>query len=157
MRVAATNRGATAGGHLAWAPLAPVLAAAVLFGASGCGGPVRRAVAGSVTLNGRPLDGAVILFVPLAAGGRKTGGPISAGRYAFPQEVGLLPGRYRVEIVDDPPLDQAARPDKNSSRPGPTVPVAYSVASPLSIEITADGSAEFDFQLTTKPTPSGNP
>ena len=162
MTAAAETGGASACGHRAWAPLAPVwaapvLAAAVLVGTGGCGGPVRRAIAGRVTLDGRPLDEAVVMFVPLDAGGRKTGGQIAAGRYAVPRDVGVLPGRYRVEIADDPPLDSAVPLEKRPSRPRRQVPPAYSVASSLSIEITADGPAEFDFELTSKLASSGTP
>jgi hypothetical protein len=130
---------------------AALLAAVVGLGLSGCGSSVRRAVAGGVTLDGQPLDEAVIVFVPLDAGGRKTGGPIAAGRYAMSRDVGLLPGRYRVEVADDPPIDPAMRPDRVKPRPRRQLPVAYSVASPLTVEVTADGPAEFDFQLTMKP------
>lgn len=128
-----------------------LLAAVVGLGLSGCGGPVRRAVAGSVTLDGQPLDEAVIVFVPLGPGGRKTGGPIAAGRFAMSRDVGLLPGRYRVEVADDPPIDPGMRPDRMRPVPRRQLPVAYSVASPLTVEVTADGPAEFDFQLTMKP------
>jgi 2-polyprenyl-6-methoxyphenol hydroxylase-like FAD-dependent oxidoreductase len=151
---AATIRGATASGHPAWAPLAPVLAAALLVGASGCGGPVRRAVAGSVTFDGQPLDEAVIMFVPLEAGGRKTGGQISAGRYTVPQEVGVFPGRYRVEVADDPPLDPTMRPDQVKSKARRKIPVLYSTSSPLTIEVGVEGSTDFDFQLLSKPRPT---
>jgi hypothetical protein len=157
MTAAAEIGGATARGHPVWAPLAPVLAAAVLVGTGGCGGPVRRAVAGRVTLDGRPLDEAVVMFMPLGEGGLKTGGPITAGRYAVPRDVGVLPGRYRVEIADDPPIEAAVPPEKRRSRPRRQVPPAYSAASPLTIEITADGPAEFDFELTSKPTSSRTP
>ena len=134
-----------------WPCLSYLLATAVLVGNAGCGGPVRRAVAGSVTLDGQPLDEAVIVFVPLAAGGRKTGGPIAAGRFAMSRDVGLLPGRYRVEVADDPPIDPGMRPDRVQPLLRRQLPVAYSVASPLTVEVMADGPAEFDFQLTMKP------
>lgn len=132
---------------VAWLSLA-----AAIFSA-GCGGPVRRAVAGSVTLDGRPLDEAVILFVPLDAGGRKSGGPIVAGRYEVREDVGLPPGRYRVEIADDPPIDPAMRPGQMKPQPRRNLPVVYSTSSPLAIDVTADGAADFSFALSTKPSP----
>ena len=136
-------------GRPRWTPLAPVLAAAIV--SAGCGGPVRRAVAGAVTLDGRPLDEAVVLFVPLDAGGRKTGAPIAAGRYAVPREVGLLPGRYRVEIAADPPIDPAMRPDQVRQQARRRLPVSYSTSSPLTVEVAANGSTDFDFELVSKP------
>jgi hypothetical protein len=123
----------------------------VLVGNAGCGGPVRRAVAGSVTLDGQPLEEALILFVPLDAGGRKTGSPIAAGRYEMGQDVGLLPGRYRVEIADDPPIDPTMRPGQVKPQPHRKLPVVYSTSSPLTIEVTADGPADFSFNLSSKP------
>ena len=129
-----------------------LLTVAAVMSSTGCGGPVRRAVAGSVTLDGRPLDEAVILFVPLDAGGRKTGGPIAGGRYEMGSDVGLLPGRYRVEIADDPPIDSAMRPGQIRPQPRRNVPVVYSTSSPLAIEATAGGAATFNFDLSSQPT-----
>ena len=124
---------------------------AAVMSSTGCGGPVRRAVAGSVTLDGWPLEEAVILFVPLDAGGRKTGGPITAGRYEMGKDVGLLPGRYRVEVADDPPISPAMRPEQGKPAPRRTLPVVYSTSSPLAVEVTADGPADFSFNLSSKP------
>jgi hypothetical protein len=134
-----------------WPCLSYLLATAVLVATTGCGGPVRRAVAGTVTLDGQPLDEAVIVFVPLDGGGRKTGGRIEAGRYELAKDVGLLPGGYRVEVADDPPIEPGMRPDSVSPRQRRQLPVVYSVASPLTVEVTADGPAAFDFELTVKP------
>ena len=133
-----------------WPCLSYLLAAAVLVGNTGCGGPVRRAVAGSIAIDGQPLDEAVILFVPLDAGGRKTGGLIAAGRYEMSKAVGLLPGRYRVEVADDPPIDPAMRPEQIKPQPHRKLPVAYSTSSPLTIEVTADGPADFSFDLSSR-------
>ena len=144
-----TRRHSSAGGVVvAWVSLV-----AAIFSA-GCGGPVRRAVAGAVTLDGRPLDEAVILFVPIDAGGRKSGGPIVAGRYEVREDVGLPPGRYRVEIADDPPIDPAMRPGQIKPQPRRNLPVVYSTSSPLAIEVTADGAADFSFDLSSKPSPT---
>ena len=128
-----------------------LLTVAAVMSSAGCGGPVRRAVAGSVTLDGQPLEEALILFVPLDAGGRKTGGPIAAGRYEMGKEVGLLPGRYRVEVADDPPINPAMRPEQGKPQPRRKLPVVYSTSSPLTVEVTADVPADFSFNLSSKP------
>jgi hypothetical protein len=125
---------------------------ATMLGGAGCGGPVKRAISGSVTLEGKPLDEAVIMFVPLDIQAGKTGAAITQGRYEVPRDVGLLPGRYRVEIADDPPIDHASM--GHPPKPVPArrrLPVHYSVASPLSIDIAPTGPTEFDFPLTSKP------
>ncbi len=134
---------------------AAALGIATVIAANGCGGPARRAIAGSVTLDGRPLDEAVIMFVPLAVPGSKTGAAVTAGRYEVPSEVGVLPGRYRVEIADNPPIDSWHGPGRSSVPARRTLPVAYSsTASPLAIDIAASGQVVFDFALTTQPSPT---
>ncbi len=131
---------------------AAALGLATVLGGVGCGGPARRAVSGSVSLDGKPLDEAVIMFVPLDVPVGKTGAAVKLGRYEVPRDVGLLPGRYRVEVADDPPIDHAAI--GRSPQPAPTrrnLPLQYSTASPLTIEVVPKGPANFDFPLTSKP------
>lgn len=129
---------------------------ATMLGGVGCGGPDKRAVSGSVTLEGKPLDEAVIMFVPIDIQAGKTGAAIKQGRYEVPRDVGLLPGRYRVEIADDPPIDHAHRnPTSKPLASRRRLPVHYSVASPLAIDVAPGGPTEFDFPLTSKP--SGTP
>lgn len=131
---------------------AAALGIATVLGAAGCGGPVNRAITGNVTLDGKPLDEAVIIFIPLAIQAGKTGAAIKAGRYEVPRDVGLIPGRYRVEIADDPPIDRPHHPAKGSQPPARRpFPVVYgSVASPLLLEMTADADTNFDFALTSQ-------
>jgi hypothetical protein len=126
-----------------------------MLGGAGCGGPAKRAVSGDVTLEGKPLDEAVIMFVPLDIQAGKTGAAIKQGRYEVPREVGLLPGRYRVEIADDPPIDHAhMNPTSKQSAARRRLPVQYSIASPLAIDVGPTGPAKFDFPLTSKPSQS---
>jgi len=130
--------------------VAAMLAIASLVGAVGCSGPARRAITGSVSLEGQPLDEAVIMFVPLDAFGRKTGATIAGGVYEVPRDVGLIPGRYRVEIADDSPFDKAHQPRQTPSQPQSRrpLPIVYaSVNSPLSIEVATHGETVFDFAL----------
>jgi hypothetical protein len=151
MTAAALVTVATPAGRVTLTPLAPVLLAVALMTSTGCSGPVRRAVAGGVTLEGQPLDEAVIVFVPLDVATGKTGAMVVAGRYEIAKDVGLPPGRYRVEITDDPPIDQSMRSDQARPRFRRQLPIAYSVTSPLTVDVTADGPTEFDFQLTLRP------
>ncbi len=131
---------------------AAALGIATVLGAAGCGGPVKRAITGNVTLDGQALDEAVIMFIPLDIQAGKTGAAIKSGRYEVTRDVGLIPGRYRVEIADDPPIDSLHHPAKGSQpQPRRPFPVVYgSVASPLSLEMTADGDTNFDFALTSQ-------
>lgn len=115
---------------------------------AGCG-PAPAAIEGRVTLDGGPLDEAAVLFVPLDAERQKTGGAIKQGSYQIPASDGLLPGKYRVEIIDNPPLHGPP-----SGRRRRAFPYRYANESPLQVEV-AEGAVgkglRFDFQLTTAP------
>jgi hypothetical protein len=130
----------------------------VLLGCSvlllGCGRDPSGAH-GRVTLDGQPLSEALIQFVPSGSGRRKAVATIVNGEYSLSADEGLLPGHYRVDIVDDPPLGHS-KPVKGQQ---PAVsqrrsfPYFYSHQSPLSLEIPSDGDipSEFNFDLKSKP------
>jgi hypothetical protein len=64
----------------------------------GCG-KARTRVAGTVTINGSPMDRGVIAFDPLDPSlGPKVGGKIMDGAYELDPTRGPFPGKYRVEI-----------------------------------------------------------
>ena len=111
----------------AWAGL-------LLVALAGCGGSAGRvAVTGTVTLDGRPLPGAVVTFYPEGEtgglGGSGRTGP--DGRYALTAArggPGVLPGEYRVVV------SRLLRPDGSAPDPGTppaesdareTLPAAY--------------------------------
>jgi hypothetical protein len=133
------------------ATAAATIATSAYMLVTGCGGPPLHPVSGRVTLNDQPLDEAVIMFVPLEANARKTGGRIEAGRYVVPRDVGLAAGRYRVEIADDPPIDSHGRPGTVPQPARRRLPVMYATESPLIVEIMAGGAAVFDFDLQSSP------
>lgn len=59
----------------------------------------RVAIEGQVTLDGQPLAGGQIAFIPLGAASAPTAGAtIEGGRYRIAAERGPFPGEYRVEI-----------------------------------------------------------
>lgn len=111
----------------------------------GCG-PARTPMHGRVTLDGQSLDEAAILFVPLDPGRKKTGASIVKGSYELKAEDGLLPGKYRVEIADNPPLSSPARETSgNKARPSTKrrlIPPTYSRESPLGVEIDGREAAK---------------
>lgn len=122
----------------------------------GCG-QERTGVYGHVKLGGKPLSEAVIMFVPLHAGAGKTGASIIDGSYALDAGKGLLPGDYRVEIIDNPPLIEsrgsARKASVNKTFEGRrSLPKKYSHSSVLRLEITtamAGTSHEIDYDLPT--------
>ena len=115
----------------------------------GCG-PTLVAVHGSVRLDGKPLNEAVIVFVPIEAGRKKTGAEIVDGTYLVETENGLVPGKYRVEVVDNPPLDSPSGRFPGHATNRRAFPGVYGMNSPLSIELQNGGSTEFDFELKSK-------
>lgn len=125
----------------------------VVFHIAGCGHRAPEAVSGRVTLDGKPLSEAVILFVPLDAGRKKTGGEIVDGNYQLESEVGLLPGRYRVEIADNPPLDSppGGTGDRHRAALRRRFPSRYTHDSPFTIEFAIGGATAMDFELKSDP------
>jgi len=63
--------------------------------AAGCG---RVDVGGRVTLDGQPVDGGSISFLPEDPGRRPAWTTIREGRYAIAGKAGLAAGRHRVQI-----------------------------------------------------------
>jgi hypothetical protein len=80
----------------------------VLVGLGGCNDGVTQSetaipVTGTITLDGKPLEGASVTFIPLAAdqGQGGVGSTDAAGKYEvthFRTGKGLEPGEYRVAI-----------------------------------------------------------
>lgn len=125
--------------------------------AAGCGGdnPLgRKAVYGKVTLNGAPLASGAIEFHPLVQSGVQSGGIITDGRYSIAAEQGLTAGKYRVAILDNvptPPLPAGHMPgDDLPPSPPPQVPAEWNSQSQQTIDFSADGPYEFNFDINTK-------
>ena len=132
-----TECSSTTSSRSRWTALAGLLLGCAL---SGCGEPAPVSIEGRVKLDGRPLDEAAIQFVPEAAGRRTTGCVVENGAYRLPAENGLLPGDYRVDVLDLPPL-------AHSSEPRRPFPHRYSKNSPLAVSIEPGGPRQFDFEL----------
>lgn len=137
--------------------LASTLACATLVGLVGCSPTSDRlSLSGSVSLNATPLDRGSIRFS--SSEGQKlvaTGALIRDGHYHVPQEKGLPPGRYRVEIsspdVSAPPVLVRDGPGTAGIPAAPErVPPQYNVNSQQSIEVSADGDNRFDFDIVAK-------
>ena len=130
-----------------------------LFAITGCGaadegdGLAREAVSGTVTLGGKPLDGASIHFLPTSPGTPGgSSGEIKDGKFSIPKERGPVAGAYTVKISSI----QEAEADPNQA-PGPQpkpkpdpIPKKYNVASTLNAEIKAGQPNELTFDLDAK-------
>jgi hypothetical protein len=119
--------------------------------------PQLAAAAGTVTLDDKPLDNAVIMFIPIPPlVSKQSGAEIKHGKFTVDSEVGLAPGDYRVEFhtnispygEDGKPIDRATA--KKIAASLPTIPRRYTTGSTLKVTATAQPN-QFDFQLTSKP------
>src|SRR5260370_9511868 len=78
--------------------LADGLVGCLVLALAGCGGP--EPVAGQVTMNGKPLAGATVVFIP--EGGGPEAGALTDAEGSFrltgTKTEGPLPGEYRVTV-----------------------------------------------------------
>jgi hypothetical protein len=125
---------------------------AVLAGGCGRGGSVP--VTGTVTLDGKPLDGATVVFSPEkgTAGTGGTGLTDTNGKYAIANQDGkrgLPPGRYRVMV------SKAAANRRSADEVGAVteadlkdeVPAAFNTKSELTF--TVEDGQPIDIKLET--------
>jgi hypothetical protein len=137
--------------------LATPLVCLALAGCSGSTDPVdtlpRKAVTGTVTLDGQPLAQGKIEFNPIAGG---SGPAVSAvadiadGKYSIDKTQGPVPGKYKVSISSRPSIKFGP-----GQEPGPLpkmdpekVPSKYNAQTTLTQEITAEevNTANFDLK-----------
>jgi hypothetical protein len=124
----------------------------------GCGGVKRLAVSGTVTLDGKPLDGGILTFCPDTAKGNNAQisctGPVRDGHYEL-KTIGITgrdsgdgvpPGWYKV-ILKTPNL---------STKKNPQAPINVNdkfrsaEKTPLSIEVKENPeSGAYDIKLTS--------
>ncbi len=78
---------------------------------SGCGGTSLQQLSGSVTVNGAPAVGALVIYHPLGEGKIATGVADAEGKYQLvtDAEVGVTPGKYQITVTwPDPNHKQEA-------------------------------------------------
>ena len=139
------------------AAIATILLASTVI--AGCGPRSDRlAIHGKVTLDGAALDNGSIRF-STAGGGKlfSSGAMIKDGVYDIPQEKGLPPGKYRVEISSP---DTKAKPIVVRSAPGEPqappmaperIPAEYNVNSTKTVDVDAAKDNEFNFDIASRP------
>lgn len=148
--------------------LASCLMICSLFLLTGCGGdgrPTLVPIEGSVTLDGQPLDGATIAFIPNTGntiqrgskGSSTSGGKFTVGTYA--NDDGIPVGSYKVTVIKKE-LVSKLPDDYNSEDPAASrkpikykwiTPQSYSIPgeSGLTVEITSDGMSPSTIALTS--------
>jgi hypothetical protein len=111
----------------------------------GCNqGPPKGTVKGTVTLDGEPVDGGVITFVPSDGNSQPEAVPITAGEYSVTMPL----GEKRVEIYWAPSsaqtIDTATQGREQIVQ---RIPAKYNAQSTLTHTVTK-GEARKDFALT---------
>ncbi len=123
--------------------LTPILFCLLL---AGCGpGDGLATVKGKVTLNGEPLEGAIVQFQPTAEGGSPSAGKTDAkGRYELMytfDQPGAMPGEHVVSI-----RTAAEYYDEEDAEGEERIPAKYNSQSELKRTVEP-GRNTFDFEL----------
>jgi hypothetical protein len=133
--------------------IASLLIAGDLIAVAGCGpASDRLPISGRITLDGVPLDSGSIHFTSkdserLSA----SGATIRHGEFNIPQEQGLPPGTYFVEISSPDPSAPLVAYEIGPGQPRlpPTAPerIPPEYNANRTIEVTADGDNDFTFDI----------
>src|SRR5436190_2161724 len=112
---------------------------------TGCNqGPPKGTVKGTVTLDGQPVDGGVITFVPSDGNSQPEAVPINAGEYSVTMPL----GEKRVEIYWAPSGGQVGdTATQGREQIVQRVPAKYNAQSTLTHTVVK-GEARKDFALT---------
>jgi len=134
----------------------------VLFFAVSCGSAKTTPVDGVVLLDGEPLTGASIQFVPQGAGRDATGETDKSGHFVmstFQPRDGVLPGSYKVVVspptgTADPAqyksaeeaMAAAGKAQAKSARPAFPQKYARADQTPLMQEVPVKGKIKLELQ-----------
>jgi hypothetical protein len=100
-------------------------------------GPVTSSVHGEITLDGKPIDGGQITFVPAGAGAVPAQATIEGGKYEIKAAKGPSVGKCKIEVrwskktgrkIQAPPAGEVEETRQ-------IIPAAYNDKSTLSFEI----------------------
>jgi hypothetical protein len=125
---------------------------------SGCGGDSlgRQPIAGSVSLDGAPLEQGTINFQPVdSTVPTTTGGPIAAGKFAFERQKGLAAGKYRVIVNAGKPgtggtVVEGAMPGDTVAPKVELIPPDWNTNSTQTVDVQSSGKNEFSFDIKSK-------
>jgi hypothetical protein len=126
-------------------------ALAILLSLAGCGGNAVT-VQGTVTIDGKPLDGGQIIFTsPLdAAGQRNAIADIKDGKYSLTGDKAPTPGSYRVQILclreTGKKVPYPGDPGNFTEQKAESVADEFNVKSALTAEVKL-GLNTFDYQV----------
>jgi len=120
---------------------------------AGCGssGPERHTVAGTVTLDGSPIEEGTITFVPIE-GGNGGSGEITDGAYKLEGNSGLVVAEYKVEVYAMKKTGKkvpGAGPDGMIDEAISIIPPKFNANSSLKATVV-EGENTLDFDLKLK-------
>ena len=113
----------------------------------GCGGQPTRAttqVRGTVTMDGKPLEKASIVFDPIDGQGGAASGGVVLGKFEFPSE----PGSKRVSITAVKVTDEKGQYGEEVTVE--MIPAQYNSETKLNADVKLNGTNEFQFDLVSK-------
>lgn len=130
-----------------------------LFGCSSNKTSGRVSVSGSVSLKGVPLSEGVIQFEPLEKQNTSAAVPLVGGNFTISAANGLQPGMYLVRVSTSEEESKPLNPDapltpSGENLPGskaeakkPGIPPEWGAKSKQQVEVKAEGSNKFDFDI----------
>lgn len=109
----------------------------------------RRPISGQVTLKGQPLEQGTVRFVPQDPAGVASGASVRQGKFEIPEEQGLPPGAYRVQLssagAETNAQDATAPPGESRAVAKELIPPAFNRQSNLIVEVAPAGDNHFEF------------
>lgn len=131
-------------------PIAGILVLALTSGGCGTGGPEIASVEGTVTMDGKPLSNAAVVFIP--ENGRPAGATTDGdGHYVLnftAGRQGAIPGNNTVRITTA--RDPSETPDGEPIPASPeTVPMKYNAASEMEFMVEAGKNNVANFDLAS--------
>jgi hypothetical protein len=110
----------------------------------------RKAIYGTVTFRGAPLDSGSIAFLSASDGIQLGGVMIKDGKFTMPAEHGLEPGTYKVSISSPKGLAERT-PAEIAAGGSPSakeqIPPEYNMKTKLTIEVSAGGPNVFTLSI----------
>jgi len=122
---------------------------------AGCSdGPEMHPVTGTVTLDGKPLEGASVVFHPIEKEGALAAGKTDAqGKYELRirEQPGALAGKYQVTVLLTKTVGQRKNPDSDDDlKMTYIVPKKFNDPGTSGLEEEVPGKEAYDLKLISK-------
>ena len=135
--------------------------ATLLLATAGCAGSgdglPREPISGKVMLDGQPLDGGMITFLPEGGGEPVVSSVVKDGAFELPRADGPIAGGHRVTIWATKPTGRMVPdPDNRKNKIEETrniIPRRYNVDSGLKAEVKTQAENSFTFDLSGREEP----